>query len=262
MLSLRSAGGCLKEALQYPPNTIMEEKTVREAILYRRSIRLFKPDRLDMLKVKDCLELAALAPNSSNMQLWEFYHITSQEKLKEVQTACFNQLAAKNAQQLVVIVVRKDLWNKRAKANAGFLTALYNKPFDTYTKKEKNKLRYFRLVMPILYFDFLGIAGLLKWAFACVVGLFRPMIREVSYNDIRIVAQKSAALAAENFMISMSAIHYDTCAMEGYDSVRLKKTLNLPFGAEINMVIGCGIRSEEGINPRFRVPFEQIYHQK
>jgi nitroreductase len=31
---------------------------------------------------------------------------------------------------------------------------------------------------------------------------------------MRIVAQKSAALA-QNFMISMAAINYDTCPMEG-----------------------------------------------
>jgi nitroreductase len=38
-----------------------------------------------------------------------------------------------------------------------------------------------------------------------------------------IVAQKSAALAAQNFMISMAAVNYDTCPMEGFDSLRKKK---------------------------------------
>lgn len=77
---------------------------------------------------------------------------------------------------------------------------------------------------------------------------------------MRIVAQKSAALAAQNFMISMAAINYDTCPMEGFDSLRVKKVLNLPFIAEINMVIGCGIREESGIyGDRFRVPFEEVY---
>jgi nitroreductase len=39
---------------------------------------------------------------------------------------------------------------------------------------------------------------------------------------MRIVAQKSAALAAQNFMISMAAVNYDTCPMEGFDSLRVK----------------------------------------
>jgi nitroreductase len=47
---------------------------------------------------------------------------------------------------------------------------------------------------------------------------------------------KSAALAAQNFMISMAAVI--TCPMEGFDSLRVKKILNLPAAAEINMIIG------------------------
>jgi nitroreductase len=61
-------------------------------------------------------------------------------------------------------------------------------------------------------------------------------------------------------MISMAAIGYDTCPMEGSDTTRIKKILNLPMGAEITMTIGCGIRDENGIyGPRFRVPFEEVY---
>ncbi len=79
---------------------------------------------------------------------------------------------------------------------------------------------------------------------------------------MRIVAHKSAALAAQNFMISMAAIGYDTCPMEGSDTLRVKNILNLPMGSEINMVIGCGIRDESGIyGPRFRVPFETVYKE-
>ena len=33
--------------------------------------------------------------------------------------------------------------------------------------------------------------------------------------------------------------------------------------SEINMVIGCGIRSEEGVyGKRFRIPFEEVYFLK
>jgi len=75
-----------------------------------------------------------------------------------------------------------------------------------------------------------------------------------------VVAHKSAALAAQNFMISMAAVGYDTCPMEGSDTLRIKKILKLPRGAEINMVIGCGIRKPEGVyGKRFRVPFEEVY---
>ena len=79
---------------------------------------------------------------------------------------------------------------------------------------------------------------------------------------MRIVAHKSAALAAQNFMISMAAIGYDTCPMEGSDTLRIKRILNLPRGSEINMVIACGVRDPKGIyGPRFRVPFQEVYKE-
>ena len=55
----------------------MAEKTVREAIAYRRSVRVYDPEQpIDPTIVKDCIQQATLAPTSSNLQLWEFYHIT------------------------------------------------------------------------------------------------------------------------------------------------------------------------------------------
>ena len=91
-----------------------EEKTVSEAINYRRSVRIYDPEKImDPKIVKKCLEQAALAPNSSNMQLWEFCHITSKDILKKMEPLCLNQNTAKTAQELVVFVTRKDLWRKR-----------------------------------------------------------------------------------------------------------------------------------------------------
>ena len=113
------------------------EKTVSEAIAYRRSVRVYKDISIDTEKVKQCLLNATLAPNSSNLQLWEFYHITNKEKLKRLSVACFNQNAAKTAQQLVVIVARKDLWRKRIKANLNYINQTYNQP--NLSEKDQNR---------------------------------------------------------------------------------------------------------------------------
>ena len=59
----------------------------------------------------------------------------------------------------------------------------------------------------------------------------------------------------------MAGIGYDTCPMEGFDSKRIKKNLNLPSDSEISMIIGCGIRKKNGVyGKRFRVPTEETYH--
>lgn len=239
------------------------EKTVSEAIAFRRSTRVYIDEPIDSEKVRKCLINASLAPTSSNLQLWEFHHITNKEKLAQLAEACFNQNAAKTAQQLVVVATRKDLWRKRAKANIEFLNKAFDKPDldERLLKRKKQATDYYKKLIPTIYSDFFGILGFIKYWVFQLIGLFRPIYRQTRSSDMRIVAHKSAGLAAQNFMISMAAIGYDTCPMEGSDTLRVKKILGLPSGAEINMVIGCGRRDESGIyGPRFRVPFDEVYH--
>jgi len=234
-----------------------------EAVNRRRSVRKYDPDKpIDPDKVKQCIELSTLAPNSSNMQLWEFYHITSKEKLKKMTGFCFDQNAAKTAQQMIVVVVRKDLWKRRARTHIKYLEKVFgNKPKNEQSKREKFAFTYYKKLIPLAYGDFIGVFGHIKYAVYWLIGLFRPIFRQARKSDMRIVAHKSAGLAAQTFMLAMSDINYDTCPMEGMDSLRIKKLLKLPYGAEINMVISCGIRLPEGVyGERFRIPFEEVYN--
>ncbi|MFE3870546.1 nitroreductase family protein [Flavobacterium sp. ZS1P70] len=242
---------------------VTNEKSVSEAIKYRRSVRVFKNEPIDEQKVKDCIHLATLAATSSNMQLWEFYHIVSADIIKKIAVASFDQNGAKTAQQIVVVVARKDLWRKRMHANISFLKSQFgNKPEAEYSTREKFALNYYTKIIPTIYTDFLGILGGIKFLAFYIIGLFKPIYRQARQSDMRIVAHKSAGLAAQNFMISMAALNYDTCPMEGFDSIRIKKILDIPSAAEINMIIGCGLRDEQGIyGERFRIPFEEIYHK-
>lgn len=239
------------------------EKTVSEAINYRRSVRIYKEKAIDTKIVKKCIELATLAPNSSNMQLWEFYHVVSKETIAKMAPFCFNQNAAKTAQELVVFVTRKDLWRKRAKANLKMVDALFPpKPKAEQNSREKVIRNYYGKIIPFAYSDFFGILGFFKFIFVTIIGIFKPIYRQVKGSDIRNVAHKTCGLAAENFMIAMAAKGYDTCPMEGSDTIRVKKLLGLPFGAEINMIISCGIRDEKGVyGERFRIPFEEVYKE-
>lgn len=239
-----------------------QETSFDEALNYRRSVRVYNPEKpIDSNIVKHCIEQATLAPNSSNMQLWEFHHITSKELVKKFAPLCFNQSAAKTAQELVVVVVRKDLWKKRAKLNFEHINnQVKDKAPKDYTGREKMALNYYKKVMPFVYSDFLGIFGCIKYIAASLMGLFRPMYRNIRNKDMRIVAHKSAGLAAQTFMLAMAAQKYDTCPMEGADTLRIKKLLNLPSSAEINMTIACGIRMEKGIyGERYRIPFDEVY---
>tara|TARA_B000000475_G_C16004829_1_gene450480 strand:- start:1221 stop:1949 length:729 start_codon:yes stop_codon:yes gene_type:complete len=240
------------------------EKITSDAIAYRRSVRLYKTEEIDSEKVKQCLRNASIAPTSSNLQLWEFHHITSKDKMAEISTACFNQSAAKSSQQMVAFVSRKDLWKNRAEANLKFLNNQFDKPnlSSQLLRRKKQVNNYYKKIIPSIYTDLFGILGLIKFVVFHIIGFFRPIYRQSRLSDMRIVAHKSTALAAQNFMISMAAIGYDTCPMEGFDSKRVKNILNLPSDAEITMIISCGIRDEKGVyGAQFRVPFEDVYFE-
>ena len=239
----------------------MKEKTVSEAIAHRRSVRIYDPEKpIDTEKVKYCIEKATLAATSSNLQLWEFYHITSPEMKKQVALNCYNQPAAKTAQELVIPVVRLDLWRERIQANVDFIHSNVKTPEDE--KKIKGALTYYQKIIPKLYRGTCYLIGLIQKIKVSLDGLRKVSYREVTAGDLRVVGHKSTALAAQNFMMSMAAQGYDTCPMEGFDSQRLKKILDLPKKAQISMVIGCGIRKPDGIyGKRFRIPFKEVYRE-
>lgn len=239
-----------------------EKMSIEENIKYRRSVRNYKDVTIDSFIVKDCLELATFAPNSSNMQLWEFYHVTDTKVLKLLSEACLNQQSATTANQMVVFVTRQDLFLKRAKKMMVLESqnVLTNSPKEKQEKRIKRWNLYYSKVMPFLYLRFFGIFGLIRKIIVNLIGIFRPILYQVSECDMRVVAHKSSALAAQTFMLAMANEKYDTCPMEGFDSIKVKKILKLPFGAEINMVISCGIRGEEGVwGDRVRIPFDEVY---
>ncbi|MFK8296368.1 nitroreductase family protein [Capnocytophaga canimorsus] len=238
---------------------------LKDILNYRRAVRLYDETQpIETEKVRECLELAQLAPTSSNMQLWEAYHITDKAVMAELTEACLSQSAAKTAQQMVVFVTRQDLYKERAKAILEFEkgNVQRNSPSERQAKRIKDRETYYGKLMPFLYRRCFGLLGWVRKIMVLSIGLFRPIVRQVSEAEVRTVVHKSCALAVQTFMIAMSEKQYDTCPLEGFDSKLVKKALKLPSNTEINMIITCGIRKEGGIwGERFRVPFEEIYHQ-
>ncbi len=239
---------------------------LKEVLNFRRSVRNYSADQTpDIEKVKNCIELATLAPSSSNMQLWEFYHITSKDLIQKIAIASLGQSAVSTANQLVIFVTRQDLHRRRAKQVLEFERGniFRNSPAERQAKRIKDRELYYGKMMPFLYSRFFGLLGLFRKILTGAVSIFRPMFTNTSESDQRIVVHKSCALAAQTFMIAMANEGYDTCPLEGFDSRRVKKLLGLPCGAEINMIISCGIRNgNKGIwGERFRVPFDEVYKQ-
>ena len=136
-------------------------QSIDEIINHRRAVRVYDENANYNPEVtKKCIERATLAPNSSNMQLWEFYKVSTPTIKQKLAAHCMNQSAARTATEMVVVVVRKDLWKRRAADNyKNVKDSLKDKSPNDYTKRDKRGLSYYTKVMSILYTDFLGIFG-------------------------------------------------------------------------------------------------------
>jgi len=230
----------------------------QKIIDFRRSNRKFNPDiEVPDEIIRTSLDRAILSPNSSNMQLWEFYWIKSEESLKTMVPLCLGQQAASTAKQMVVFVTRKDKWRERANWNLDRIKeTIQGEP----TNIQKKALRYYDTIMPLLYrSDLLGISTLIRRCTSLVMGWRKPFYRAGGKTSQRITVHKSCALAAQTFMLSVAAEGFHSCPMEGFDEHRVKKFLGLPRGAEINMIISVGLGTEAGIwGKRNRVHYDEV----
>lgn len=236
--------------------------TFDKIIERRRSNRIFDrniaiPDDV----IQRSLERAILSPNSSNMQLWEFYWLKSEEAIKKFAPLCLDQSPARTAQHMVVFVTRRDLWRKRAKWN---YDAIKETVAGEPSKSHKAGMDYYSKIMPMAYrTDFLGMFSLLRRVICFVSGLKKPFVRMGGKADIRVVTHKSCALAAQTFMLSIASEDFDSCPMEGFDEIRVKKELNLPAQAEVNMIIAVGKGTAPGIwGPRKRVNYDEVVFER
>jgi nitroreductase len=232
----------------YNPNAF------RDLVFARRSVRKYTSEKIPDHIVNACLDLALLAPNSSNLQVWEFYRVTTPEIKEKIAIACFSQSAAATASELIICVARPDLWRTHSKQ---MLAEFKKLPFET----PKIVLTYYQKLVPFVYtVGFFNVLTPIKWLFNSITGLFRVVPRgPITSFGISTWAVKSCALACENLMLAFRSHGYDTCPMEGFDALRVKKALNLNSKAEITMIISAGKRADGGVyGPRMRFSREQF----
>jgi nitroreductase len=124
-------------------------KEFEEIVQRRRSNRRFNQSiHLEDDVIKRSLQRAILSPNSSNMQLWEMYRVSSAEKIKEVSFCCLGQNTTETAKEIVVVVARPDLWKSRAEANLNHVKSVHG---DRPSFRGQSALKYYSKLMPLLY---------------------------------------------------------------------------------------------------------------
>ena len=218
----------------------MPESLFYVAVESRRTVRDFLPEPVPGEVLDRALDAARLAPSSSNLQPWEFVIIRDPAARQAANAACLDQIPAKTAPVLIALVTHRDTWRRNRDEII--------RTFEARGPLRKSHATYYRKIIPLVYLTGpFGLLGPLKRAFSRLASLFKPTPNLMSRADIRVMAHKSTALAAATFMLALRAEGYDSCPMEGFDPWRAKALLGLPRGAEVNMFLAVGKRSDKGI---------------
>ncbi len=153
------------------------EKVVRS----RRSTRVYGDESVPASVMHACLDLAVLAPNSSNLQPWEFYWVREPGKKKLLSEYCLGQPAAGTAQELVVCVARLDTWERNRQLMLQKLQTMGDDVPDSV-------LKYYRKVVPLAYQQGpLYLLGPLKRLLLKLLAIKKPMPRgPASKADMRV----------------------------------------------------------------------------
>lgn len=231
------------------PNTA-SPPALRALIESRRAVRRFTSEPVPDEVIRDCLELAVLAPNSCNLQPWSFQVVRDPALLARLHPVCMSQNAAR-APVIIAVLARPDTWRQACQNIIEYWPE---------AEVPARIRRFYSKTAPFQYNQGpLGLFGLFKRQLVRLVGLRKALMRTPnSRADMRLWAVKSTALAAQNLMLAFQSHGYATCPMEGFDEVRLRRVLDIPRQAMLIMLLAVGRQGEKGVyNPRLRFPLEQ-----
>ncbi len=204
--------------------------------------------------IRAAIEAAVLAPNSSNTQTWDFFWVRTTDKRKRLVEACLSQSAARTAAELIVVSANPKNWQRSRPLLIEWVKRV---------GAPKPVIQYYEKLIPVMYrwglFNLFGISKMLAMS---LVGFFRPVPRGPNTKrDMQEVAIKSAALAAQNLVLALTAQGHQTCMMEGFDEVRVRRVLNVSRQNRIVMVIAIGEPQENGTwGSQYRIPTESVFH--
>lgn len=123
----------------------------KKVLMSRRSVRVFEKALVPETVIQGAIDLALIAPTSSNLQQTEFYWVRTAEKKTKLVQYCLGQPAAATAQELVVVVARTDTWRRNAE---GVLHEMKS------TNAPKGVIQYYERLVPLAYGS--GPLGLLN----------------------------------------------------------------------------------------------------
>ncbi|RJX39428.1 nitroreductase family protein [Paenibacillus pinisoli] len=195
-----------------------------EVLKSRRSVRKYDSSAvITDSEIIELLEVATLAPSSSNMQPWRFFVVTDAELKQKLVPIANNQQQVGEASAIVLILADLEMYKLagpiyEASFEAGYMTEeIKNRMVENSTK---------------LYSS-----------------LPAERLKEIAIFDTGLVAMQ--------LMLAARAKGYDTVPMGGYNREEAAKLLGVPERYLPTLMLPIGKAAAPG-HPTTRLPIEQV----
>jgi nitroreductase len=202
----------------------IEQQKFIDVIRERRSVRAYDPTvQISREEMTEMLELATLAPSSSNLQPWRFLVIDKPELKEKLLPISFNQQQVVEASAVVAVLGDVESYKNAEKiygqaAEAGFMPADTAKSFIERT-----------------------------------VGMYSSLPSETA----RQIVYTDGGLISMQLMLVARSKGYDTVPMGGYDKAKFMEAFGIPEQFVPVMLIAIGKAAKPG-HPTTRLPIEDV----
>ena len=202
----------------------LEQQMFLDVIQERRSVRTFDSTvKISRQEMTEILELATLAPSSSNLQPWRFLIIDKPELKKKLLPIAFNQQQVVEASAVIAVLGDVKSYKKAEKiygqaVEAGFMPADTAKSFIERT-----------------------------------VGMYSNLQPEVA----RQIVYTDGGLISMQLMLVARSKGYDTVPMGGYDKAKFVEAFGISEQFVPVMLIAIGKATKPG-HPTTRLPIEDV----
>lgn len=190
----------------------------------RKSVRVFDPNAtITKEEIAEMLELATIAPSSSNLQSWRFLVIQDAEVKKELKAIANNQAQAEDASAVIAILGDVDAYKK--------VEQIYTQNVAEGHMDDSIKDR----------------------TIASTHAVYPNAPTEVRMN----IAAFDAGLVSMQLMLIAKEKGYDTSAMGGFDKVKFTERFDLPENVFPIVLIALGKAAEPAYGSS-RLPLDEI----
>lgn len=203
---------------------MLEPPMFLDVIKERRSVRKYDPTvQISREEMTEILELATLAPSSSNLQPWRFLVIDKPELKQKLLPIAYNQQQVVEASAVIAVLGDVESYKKAEKIygqaiEAGFMAADIAKSFIERTVEMYS-------------------------------GLPPEVASRIVYTD--------GGLISMQLMLVARSKGYDTVPMGGYDQAKFVEAFGVSEQYVPVMLIAIGKATEPG-HPTTRLPIEDV----